>query len=64
MQVKLSVKIIEKRILIYFVVNLKSITKDSEEMTNFISVFIEVHGELPAFNIFESCERMEKRYRI
>jgi len=33
-------------------------------MTNFISVFIEVHGELPAFNIFESCERMEKRYRI
>lgn len=41
-----------------------SITKDSEEMTNFISVFIEVHGELPAFNIFESCERMEKRDQL
>lgn len=38
-----------------------SITKDSDEMTNFISVFIEEHGEPPAFNIFESCEEVSKR---
>ncbi|UJR38271.1 hypothetical protein I4U23_030944 [Adineta vaga] len=38
-----------------------SITKDSEEMTNFISIFIEEHGEAPAFNIFESCAEVSKR---
>ncbi|CAF1444291.1 unnamed protein product, partial [Adineta ricciae] len=38
-----------------------SITKDSEEMTNFISVFIKEHGEPPAFNLFESCEEVSKR---
>lgn len=41
-----------------------SITKDSEEMTDFISIFIEVHGEPPAFNLFESCERIEKRDQL
>jgi len=38
-----------------------SITKDSEEMSNFISIFIEEHGQPPAFNIFESCEEVTKR---
>lgn len=31
-------------------------------MTNFISIFIEEHGQLPAFNIFESCEQIAKRF--
>lgn len=38
-----------------------SISKDSEEMTNFISIFIEEHGQAPAFNLFESCEQVAKR---
>jgi hypothetical protein len=41
-----------------------SITKDSEEMSNFISIFIEEHGQPPAFNIFESCEEVTKRWVI
>ena len=39
-----------------------SISKDSEEMSNFISIFIEEHGEAPAFNLFESCEQVAKRF--
>jgi len=38
-----------------------SMSKDSEEMSNFISIFIEEHGQAPAFNIFESCEQVAKR---
>ncbi|CAF1022050.1 unnamed protein product [Adineta ricciae] len=38
-----------------------SISKDSEEMSNFISIFIEEHGQAPAFNLFESCEQVAKR---
>jgi len=38
-----------------------SISKDSEEMTNFINIFIEEHGQPPAFNLFESCEQVAKR---
>jgi len=38
-----------------------SISKDSEEMSNFISIFIEEHGQAPAFNLFESCEQVVKR---
>jgi len=38
-----------------------SISKDSEEITNFINVFTEENGEAPTFNIFESCEQVSKR---
>ncbi|CAF3924692.1 unnamed protein product [Rotaria sordida] len=38
-----------------------SILKDPEEMSNFISMFIEEHGEAPAFHLFESCEQIAKR---
>ncbi|CAF4221645.1 unnamed protein product [Rotaria sp. Silwood2] len=38
-----------------------SILKDSEEMSNFISIFVEEHGQTPAFNLFESCEKVAKR---
>ncbi|CAF4406770.1 unnamed protein product [Rotaria socialis] len=38
-----------------------SISKDSEEMSNFLNIFIEEHGQPPAFNIFESCEQVVKR---
>jgi hypothetical protein len=31
-------------------------------MSNFISIFIEEHGQAPAFNIFESCEQVAKRF--
>lgn len=30
-------------------------------MINFINIFIEENGQPPAFNIFESCERVAKR---
>jgi hypothetical protein len=30
-------------------------------MSNFISIFIEEHGQPPAFNLFESCEQVAKR---
>jgi hypothetical protein len=33
-------------------------------MTNFINIFIEEHGQPPAFNIFESCEQVAKRFVI
>ncbi|UJR08090.1 hypothetical protein I4U23_012367 [Adineta vaga] len=38
-----------------------SLSKDSEEMSNFINIFIEEHGQPPAFNLFESCEQVAKR---
>jgi len=38
-----------------------SISKDSEEMSNFINIFVEEHGQPPAFNLFESCEQVAKR---
>jgi len=38
-----------------------SISKDSEEISNFINVFTEENGEAPTFNIFESCEQVSKR---
>ncbi|CAF1557486.1 unnamed protein product [Rotaria sp. Silwood1] len=38
-----------------------SILKDSEEMTNFISIFMEEHGQTPAIHLFESCEKLTKR---
>jgi len=38
-----------------------SMSKDSEEMKNFIKIFIEEHGQEPAFDIFESCEQVVKR---
>ncbi|CAF4707911.1 unnamed protein product [Rotaria sp. Silwood1] len=41
-----------------------SISKDSEEMSNFLSIFIEEHGQPPAFNIFESCEQVAKRDQL
>jgi len=41
-----------------------SIAKDSEEMSNFINVFVEEHGQPPAFNIFESCEQIVKRDQL
>jgi hypothetical protein len=41
-----------------------SISKDSEEMSNFISIFIEEHGQAPAFNLFESCEQIAKRDQL
>jgi len=31
-------------------------------MSNFISIFIEEHGQAPAFNLFESCEQVAKRF--
>jgi hypothetical protein len=31
-------------------------------MSNFISIFVEEHGQPPAFNIFESCEQIAKRF--
>ncbi|CAF1562584.1 unnamed protein product, partial [Didymodactylos carnosus] len=34
---------------------------DSEEVSNFINIFVEEHGEAPSFNIFESCEKVEKK---
>ena len=40
----------------------QSIAKDSEEMTDFIRIFIEEHGQPPAFNMFESCEQVAKRF--
>ncbi len=46
------------------IVSSNSISKDSEEMTNFISIFIEEHGQAPAFNLFESCEQVAKRWVI
>jgi len=33
-------------------------------MSNFINIFTEQHGQLPAFNIFESCEQVAKRFVI
>jgi len=44
--------------------NWNSISKDSEEMSNFLSIFIEEHGQEPAFNLFESCEQIAKRFVI
>ncbi|CAF1635025.1 unnamed protein product, partial [Didymodactylos carnosus] len=41
-----------------------SISKDSEEVTNFINVFTEEHGEAPSFNIFESCEKVIKKRAV
>ncbi|CAF0991347.1 unnamed protein product [Rotaria sordida] len=41
-----------------------SISKDSEEMSNFLNIFIEEHGQPPAFNIFESCEQVAKRDQL
>ena len=41
---------------------INSISKDSEEIINFINIFIEENGQPPAFNIFESCEQVAKRY--
>ena len=38
-----------------------SISKDSEEMSNFISIFTDEHGQPPAFDLFESCEQVAKR---
>ncbi|CAF1091395.1 unnamed protein product [Adineta steineri] len=38
-----------------------SISKDSDEMSNFINIFIEEHGQQPAFDLFESCEQVVKR---
>ncbi|CAF0719191.1 unnamed protein product [Adineta steineri] len=38
-----------------------SITQNPEQVSNFLSIFIEEHGEPPAFNIFESCEEVSKR---
>ncbi len=61
MQVKsYSTNLFLKFLKLYF----KSITKDSEEMSNFINIFIEEHGQPPAFNIFESCEQIAKRFVI
>ena len=31
-------------------------------MINFINIFIEENGQPPAFNIFESCEQVAKRF--
>lgn len=33
-------------------------------MSNFLNIFIEEHGQAPAFNIFESCEQVAKRFAI
>ncbi|CAF4194482.1 unnamed protein product [Rotaria sp. Silwood2] len=33
-------------------------------MSNFLSIFIEEHGQPPAFNIFESCEQVAKRDQL
>ena len=41
-----------------------SLNKDSEEMSNFINIFIGEHGQAPAFNIFESCEQISKRENV
>lgn len=30
-------------------------------MSNFITLFVEEHGQEPAFNLFESCEQVAKR---
>ncbi|CAF3956927.1 unnamed protein product, partial [Rotaria magnacalcarata] len=38
-----------------------SISKDSEEMSNFLNIFVEEYGQHPAFNILESCEQVVKR---
>jgi hypothetical protein len=51
-----------KLIYAYDLVLFKSISKDSEEISSFIEIFIEEHGQPPAFNIFESCEQIVKRY--
>ncbi|CAM4794466.1 unnamed protein product [Rotaria magnacalcarata] len=41
-----------------------SISKDSEEMSNFLNIFVEEYGQHPAFNILESCEQVVKRFFI
>ena len=41
-----------------------SISKDSEEMSNFLTIFIEEHGQPPAFSIFDSCEQVFKRLAL
>lgn len=33
-------------------------------MSNFIAIFMEEHGQAPAFNLFESCEQVAKRFVI
>ena len=48
-------------VLLYLFVHWHSISKDSEEMSNFIDIFTQEHGQAPAFNLFESCEQVAKR---
>ena len=31
---------------------------------NFINIFVQEHGQTPAFNIFESCELIAKRWEL
>lgn len=38
-----------------------SIAKDSEAMNSFLTVFTEEYGQPPAFNLFDSCEQINKR---
>ena len=44
-----------------FKYNNSSISKDTQQISDFITIFTHEHGELPAFDLFESCEQMNKR---
>lgn len=52
-------RLIYKLIVIF---TLYSVLKDSEEMSNFISVFVEEYRQVPHDNLFESCHEITKRY--
>jgi len=41
-----------------------SILNDSEEISNFINMFMEEHGHPPALTLFESCESITKRDQV
>jgi hypothetical protein len=60
----MQVKRIDLLMRLFLIIHFNSISKDSEEMSTFISIFIEEHGQPPAFNLFESCEQVAKRFVI
>ncbi len=60
----MQVKRIDLLMRLCLIIHFNSISKDSEEMSTFISIFIEEHGQPPAFNLFESCEQVAKRFVI
>ncbi|CAF0849890.1 unnamed protein product [Didymodactylos carnosus] len=40
-----------------------SISQDAEKVTNFFNTFLEEYGELPSFDIFETCDKTSATHK-